>query len=77
MRLLVTATTIIAVLLGMYIGYTTAGFGAAILYGALIGVGGVLFGSLLGRTLMLLRWKIVIAATGLLVIGILTWGVYL
>jgi hypothetical protein len=78
MKLLVAVTTIVALLLGAYIGYGTAGMGGAILYGALIGVGGILAGSLLVRTAMLLRysWKVVVATTGLVLLTILTWGLY-
>ena len=78
MKLLVAVTTIVALLLGAYIGYGTAGVGGAILYGALIGVGGILAGSLLVRTAMLLRhsWKVVVATTGLVLLTILTWGLY-
>jgi hypothetical protein len=79
MKLLVAVTTLLALLLGAYIGYRTAGVGGAIFYGALIGVGGTLLGSLLGRTALLLRhsWKVVVATTGLVLLAILTWGVYL
>lgn len=55
MRLLVAATTILAALAGLRIGYGSAGLGGAILFGALIGVGGVLLGALLARTAILLR----------------------
>lgn len=55
MRLLVAATTILAALAGLRIGYGSAGLGGAILFGALIGVGGALLGALLARTAILLR----------------------
>jgi hypothetical protein len=79
MKLLVAVTTFVALLLGAYIGYDAAGVGGAIFYGALIGVGGTLLGRLLGRTAVLLRhsWKVVVATTALVLLAILTWGVYL
>jgi hypothetical protein len=79
MKALVAITTVVALLLGAYIGYGTAGIGGAILYGSLIGLGGTLLGSLLARTVVLLRhsWKVVVATTALVVLAVLTWGVYL
>ena len=79
MKLLVAVTTLVALLLGAYIGYGTAGVGGSIFYGALIGVGGTLLGSVLARTAVLLRrsWKVVVATTALVLLAILTWGVYL
>jgi hypothetical protein len=79
MKALVSVTTLVALLLGAYIGYGTAGVGGAMLYGSLIGIGGALLGSLLARTAVLLRhsWKVAAATTALVVLAVLTWGVYL
>jgi len=79
MKLLVAVTTLLALLLGAYIGYGTAGIGGAIFYGSLIGIGGTLLGSLLARTAALLRhsWKVAVATTALVLLAVLTWGVYL
>ena len=78
MRLLLASTTILAVFLGGYVGYGTAGVGGAILYGAMIGAGGAIFGSLLGRTALLLRrsWNVVVATAALVFLAVLFWGVY-
>ena len=78
MKVLVGATTVLAALPGVYLGYGTAGIGGAIFYGVLIGIGGRLFGSLLGRTALLVRysWKVVLATTGLVLVTILTWDLY-
>ena len=76
---LVAATTLVALFLGVYIGYGEAGVGGAIFYGALIGPGGTLLGSLLVRTAALLRgsWKILSAVAAVVMLVILTWSVYL
>ena len=42
MKALVAITTLVALLLGAYIGYGTPGIGGAIFYGSLIGIGGTL-----------------------------------
>jgi hypothetical protein len=78
LKVLVAATTVLAALLGVYLGYGTAGIGGAIFYGVLIGIGGTLLGTLLGRTALLVRysWKVVVATTGLVLVTVLTWDVY-
>jgi hypothetical protein len=79
MKLLVGLTTALGVLLGLYLGYGIAGVGGAVLYGAVIGVGGTVFGSLLGRTARLLRhsWRLVFATAVLVLAAVFMWGVYL
>lgn len=79
MKLLVGLTTALGVLLGLYLGYGIAGVGGAVLFGAVIGVGGSLFGSLLGRTARLLRhsWRLVFATAALILVAVLMWDVYL
>lgn len=79
MKLVVAAATFLTALLGIALGYRTAGVGGAILYGGLIALGGALLATLLVRTVLLLRhsWKVVAATVVLLVLTILTWGVYL
>jgi hypothetical protein len=79
MKQLVAVTTAVAFLFGAYVGYGTAGVGGAILYGALLGVGGTLLGRLLVTTAGLLRhtWKVVVVAVGLVLLTIFTWDVYL
>jgi hypothetical protein len=79
MKLVVGLTTLIAVLLGAYLGYGSAGIGGAILYGALIGVGGGLLGALLWTTARLLRhtWRLVFATAVLVLLAVVMWGVYL
>ena len=79
MTLLVGLTTALGVLLGLYLGYDIAGVGGAVLFGAVIGVGGILFGSLLGRTARLLRhsWRVVFATAVLVLVTVVMWGVYL
>jgi hypothetical protein len=78
LKVFVAATTVLAALPGVYLGYGTAGIGGAIFYGVLIGIGGTLLGSLLARTALLLRysWKVVVVTTGLVLVTILTWDVY-
>lgn len=78
MKLVVAAATFLTALLGISVGYRTAGVGGAILYGGLIALGGALFAALLVRTVLLLRhfWKVAAAAAVLVVLTILTWGVY-
>jgi hypothetical protein len=78
LTVLVAATTVLAALLGVYLGYDTAGIGGAVFYGVLIGIGGTLLGRLLGRTALLVRysWKVVVVTTGLVLVTILTWDVY-
>jgi hypothetical protein len=79
MKIVVLLTTLLAVLAGFYLGYGTAGLGGAILFGALIGVGGLLWGLFLGRTVLLLRhhWKVALATAALVLIAAMTWDVYL
>jgi hypothetical protein len=79
MKLLVAVTTLVALLLGAYVGYDAAGIGGAIFYGVLLGIGGTLLGSLVARTAVLVRrsWKVAVATTALALLAILTWGVYL
>jgi hypothetical protein len=79
MSQMVAVTTILAALLGAYIGYGMAGIGGAIFYGALIGVGGTLLGRLVFRTAVLVGpwWRVVLAITAVIVVMALTWGVYL
>ena len=79
MNLLVAVATLAALLLGADIGYGNAGVGGAIFYGALIGVGGTIFGLLVVRTAVLLRhsWKVVVAITALVLLAIFTWDTYL
>jgi hypothetical protein len=79
MKLLVGLTTALGVLLGLYLGYGIAGVGGAILFGAVIGVGGSLFGSLLGRTARLLRhsWRLAFATAALILVAVVMWDVYL
>jgi hypothetical protein len=76
---LLSLTTVPAVLLGTYFGYTTAGIGGAVLYAGLIGMGGFLAGRLIARTLLLFRasWKAIAVTAMLLVIAALTWEMYL
>jgi hypothetical protein len=79
MTLLVGMTTLIAALLGAYLGYGSAGVGGAILYGAVIGVGGTLLSALLWTTVRLLRhtWRLVVATAVLVLLAVVMWGVYL
>jgi hypothetical protein len=78
-NLTVAVTTVFAALLGAYIGYSSAGIGGAILYGAFFGVGGRLLGLLVTRTAVLIRrrWWVALGATAVIVAAALTWGVYL
>ena len=75
----VVVTTVLAALLGIYFGYTSAGIGSAILHGVLLGAGGSLLGLLIIRTAVLIRrwWWALLAATAVIVAAALTWNVYL
>jgi hypothetical protein len=74
----VTVTTLLAVLLGLRMGYGAAGIGGAILFGALIGIGGALVGSLVARTIRLAShsWKFTLATAALVLLARITWNVY-
>jgi hypothetical protein len=79
MKPFVGLTTLLAVVLGLYLGYGVAGVGGAILYGAVIGAGGAVLGLLLGRTARLLRhsWRLVLATAVLVLLAVVMWDVYL
>ena len=79
MNLVVAATTCLAAILGVSLGYDAAGIGGSILYGAVIGIGGAFLGSLMAKTVLLLRhwWRFAVTAGALILVTILTWGVYL
>jgi hypothetical protein len=78
-KVTVAVTTVLAALLGIYVGYSSAGVGGAILHGVLIGAGGRLLGLLVTRTAVLVRrwWWVVLASTVVIVATALTWNVYL
>ena len=79
MNMTVLVTTVLAALLGIYLGYISAGVGGAILHGVLIGAGGSLLGLLVTRTAVLIRrwWWVVLATTAMIAAAALTWNVYL
>jgi hypothetical protein len=64
---------------GAKIGYGAGGIGGAVLFVPLLGIGGLLFGLLAIRTASLVSsvWPIALAVAVIIVMGLLSWGIYL
>jgi hypothetical protein len=75
----IAGSTIAASAFGARIGYGAGGIGGAVVFIPLLGIGGLLFGLLAIRTASLASavWPIVLAVAVIIIVGLLSWGVYL